>query len=538
MAFKWKKEKVAVGLDIGTYALKIVVLERKGKGFSLAGFGMEKLPPDAIVGGEVMDRQAVVEALRVLSSRMDLPTNKVVVNISGRGVILKKIAVPMMSDKELAESIEWQIKENIPFDLTDVIWDYRILNKDATLNQVDLLLVAAKNDVVYNLIDLVKSAGLKAAALDLDPIAWTNALQINKYLEDSGQIGIINVGYDTTGVLILKDRIYHAHRDIPLAGKVYIEAMMRFLDLDQERASRAYVGESVEGAEAEEVAKITASINEKVGEHIERLFPVFRSQEEENRLERIFITGGGAWAVGLADFLQERYRVPVEIVNSFREIKYEIEPEEVEKISPLYTTAIGLALRNLTKVPVDVNLLPPEEREKEIKPFLSLVEAGVVATPLVAVLAFALISSISQKSKIRKLEREISKIKIEESALKVKIKELREIERRQEQIRDKLKILHNLSFGRYNPVVILDEINRIIPEGVWLTDLEEQDGGTDQASTIMIKGATTSIFRVADFLKKLEESLFFTNIQLNYARKDKGDEREIITFEIVSNFSK
>jgi type IV pilus assembly protein PilM len=538
MALTWKREKVAIGLDIGTFALKMVVLERKGKGFVLKEFGIEKLPPDAIVGGEIMDRQAVVEAISFLSSRLELPLNRVVTNISGRGVILKKITVPLMGDAELAESIEWQIKENIPFDLTDVIWDYRILKRDPSKNQMELLLVAAKNEAVYNLIDIVKSAGLKPVALDLDPIAWTNTLLVNDYLEDLGhKIGVINVGYDTSGVLILQDGVYHAHRDVPLAGKVYIEALMRFLDLDMEKASKAYIGEPVEGTEMEEIAKITASINEKMGEHIERLFPIFRSQEEAERLEKIYITGGSAWTVGLADFLQERYRVPVEIVNAFRKISLGEElVEEVERLSPIYTTAVGLALRRLTRVPVDVNLLPPEEREKEVKPFLSLVETGVVVAPIVAVLTFALVTSLTQKSKIKRLEEEISKIKVEENALKVKIKELKEIERRQKEIRDKLNIIENLSLGKYNPVILLDEINRIIPDGVWLTELEEEEGGG--VSTIKIKGATTSIFRVADFLKKLEGSSYFSNIQLNYAKKDKMNGGEIIAFEIVSNFSK
>lgn len=527
-----RKSKLSIGVDIGTYSIKLVILEKKGKKIRLLFKDQERLPPDSIVGKEIMDRQAVVEALESIFSRAEAPLKDVTVSIAGRGVILKKITVPFVKDVELRQSIEWQVRESIPFDLTDISWDYFVIERDKTRGEIDVLIAAAKNESIYNIIDLVKSAGLNPIAIDLEPLAWLNTLL---YLEGEGdgeERAIMNIGYDITGILLTKNGKYENHREIPIATKVYIEALTRFLDLDEDRAKDVLKGE-LEGVEREDVERIIGSINEKLTEHMERLFTFLTSEEGEGtKINRIMLGGGGATILGFSEYLSERYKIPVEILNPFQGMEMEFEIDERE--TPIYLTATGLALRNILKDSVRLNLLPTEEKKIEKKQILSFVEAGVALLPVVLVLAFSITSQMRIKKKIKAVSTELKQIKEEERGLKSKIKELELLEKRKKDIGSKIAIIDGLSKGRYVPVTLLDEINRLVPDGLWLTRLDavpENEGVFD----VKVKGATFSMFRVADFLSNLMSSPYISKVELQRAGKE-GMEGDITGFEIGFKF--
>ena len=122
------KSKAVVGLDIGSSAVKAVELKPSGKGFKVAAFGIEPVPPDSIVDGAIIDGAAVADAIRRLFEHKPFKTKDVAASLSGNAVIVKKISLPVMTDAELAESIYWEAEQYIPFDIQDVNLDYQILD--------------------------------------------------------------------------------------------------------------------------------------------------------------------------------------------------------------------------------------------------------------------------------------------------------------------------------------------------------------------------------------------------------------------------
>jgi Tfp pilus assembly PilM family ATPase len=140
--------KQCIGLDIGSSAVKAVQLKKKGTGWALQAFGMQPLVPQTIVDGTIMDQGAVSEAVRQLWSRLKLKTKDVAIAIAGHSVIIKKITVPMMKADELAANIRNEAEHHIPFGRDDVEIDYHVTNPMTASGQTELLLVAAKKEVV------------------------------------------------------------------------------------------------------------------------------------------------------------------------------------------------------------------------------------------------------------------------------------------------------------------------------------------------------------------------------------------------------
>ena len=124
------RKKCAIGLDIGSSSVKLMELDHdtKAGAYRLVSFGIEPLPPEAIVDGAVMNTGAVVDAIRRLIDQHRVKTKEAVVSISGNSVIIKRINLPLMTMEELEESIQWEAEQYIPFDINDVNIDVQLLD--------------------------------------------------------------------------------------------------------------------------------------------------------------------------------------------------------------------------------------------------------------------------------------------------------------------------------------------------------------------------------------------------------------------------
>lgn len=537
---KGKKVKKGIGLDIGSRFVKLVLLERHGTSYGLLNYALVELPPEAVVGKEIMDRQAIIEKIVAIVEEYELFGEAVTINVAGKGVILRRITVPRMTEKELTESIERLFTENVPFEMADVIWDYKVL-PPATGNEaeeMDLLLVAVRNDTIYSMVEIIKEVGLEVAGIDVDPLAINHALDVNGYLAmTEGNVAVINIGFENTTVMLIRNGYYYAHRDIPVATKVYTEALMRYLDLTFERAIDVLIGREIEGTEYETVSEIIETINNQLLEHIDRLFPTFRSVEETERPATLYLTGGGAWILGLRDFLQEHYQITVDVVDPFMQIAYNEEifgEEDAQKVSPLLTIATGLALKHLGAAKIDVNLLPYEERPPEERiaaPKALKLEPILGALAFIGLAAYIGLTYTSSMKQISQLDEEIMTTRQEIAQLKSKVTELKEFERKKKEIDSKLQVLNQVSSGRYFHVKLLNELNRILPSTVWITSYSEEGGGQSTANiTLSCKAIYPT--DVTDFMRSLEDSPFFSNVQLQYVRQEIEDDQQIVVFEI------
>ena len=237
-----KKSKAVVGLDIGSSAVKAVELKPAGKGFRVAAFAIEPVPPDSIVDGAIIDGGAVADAIRRVFERKTFKTKEVAASLSGNAVIVKKISLPVMTEAELGESIYWEAEQYIPFDIQDVNLDYQILDPGTgpdSKGTMDVLLVAAKKEKIADYTNVISQAGRVPVVVDVDAFALQNAYEANYGPQPGAIVVLLNAGASAININILNGDQSLFTRDISIGGNAYTEAVQKELGLPFERAEQA-----------------------------------------------------------------------------------------------------------------------------------------------------------------------------------------------------------------------------------------------------------------------------------------------------------
>jgi type IV pilus assembly protein PilM len=340
------KKKPAVGLDIGSCLVKFVEIQGLPKTPSLANYGMCRLLPDAIVDGEIMDREVVIDTVKTLFETRGEKNRDVAISVSGRGVIVKKITMERMKESEAQEQIRWEAEQHIPFDINDVSLDFQIVNPEAEGGQMEVLLVAAKAEIVNSRLTLLREAGLNPIAVDVACFAVQNAFEANYEVKPGELIAIVNIGSEVTSINFVQDSISHFTRDISQAGNDCSQRIQKNLGLSTDQAMDVLKGERPEDIDEDVLQSVFQSFSEDLSVGIERVLPYLPGGTE--RMDRIVLAGGGATIPGLASFLSERFGVPVEILDPLKKISFDpalFGTDNVEKVAPILSQAIGLALR-------------------------------------------------------------------------------------------------------------------------------------------------------------------------------------------------
>ena len=203
--------KQCIGLDIGSSSVKAVQLRKKGAGWALQAFGMQPLLPQTIVDGTIMDQGAVTHAVRQLWGRLKLKQKEVAIAIAGHSVIIKKIAVPQMTADQLAANIRNEAEHHIPFGRDDVEIDYHVTNPANASGQTELLLVAAKKEVVSDYVQVVRDANLSPQVVDVAAFASQNGFEANYPLDPRETVVLITIGAAISNINIVRSDVAAGH---------------------------------------------------------------------------------------------------------------------------------------------------------------------------------------------------------------------------------------------------------------------------------------------------------------------------------------
>jgi type IV pilus assembly protein PilM len=338
------KGNLLLGLDIGSTTVKICLLKELKRGYQLRAFAMEPLPDDTIVDGVVMNSTAVVETIRSLVSRNRIKQKDCAISVSGFSVIVKRISVSLMTDQELERQFHFEVENHIPYDMNDVFVDKHVLRRNPTTGQMDMLLVAAKREIVNERLDLTRSAGLTPRIVDVDCFCLQNMFE-TLHGEPEGNVALVDVGATTTSIVITTDGMTAFTRDLLMGGDQFTEELQRQLGLSRE------VAEQVKRGEAEPAPGMEAILQracEAVSQEIQRSFNFFEESSATSGVSRVVLCGGAAHLAPLRAQIAQLSGVPVEVIQPFSRLQYDSKvynPDYLQSISPQAAVAIGLALR-------------------------------------------------------------------------------------------------------------------------------------------------------------------------------------------------
>lgn len=339
------KQKKSAGLDIGSGQIKLAVIDHSSGRPTLAQVAMTPVLSDAIVEGEVMDPTVVAEAIRGLFVSAGVKQKKVVVAVGGRDVIVKKIQVDRMKESDAYDVVRWEAQQYVPFDIEGVELDFQVLDPEGDGLQMDVLLVAAKRELVESKRTLLQDAGLEPAVVDVDAFALHNAFELNYPDAMHGVTALINIGNEVTNVNVVQDGVPLLTRDLSIGTRKFRE------DLQRERGMSAEDADALlQGFEStEDLAPYVQNRGEEIAVGVERAAAFLQTAAREaGSIERVYCAGGGARIPGLVDVIGQRLRIATELANPLQALEVKegvFDTLNVDEVAPLFMQAIGLGLR-------------------------------------------------------------------------------------------------------------------------------------------------------------------------------------------------
>ena len=340
-----------VGVDIGSSSVKAVELQGKGSDLQLLNLGFETLQADSVVDGQIMELNAVSNAIGSIFNEHKIKTTKVAAGVNGHSVIVKNIVLPQMTEDELQESFAWHAEEHIPFDISDVNLDYHVMNRSD--DAIHVLLAACKRDKVANLKQAIQLAGKQPSVVDVDAFALQNCYELNYDPQPGHVVALLNIGASTTNINILNGVRSVFTRDATFGGNQYTSLLQKEMGLTFDQAEAVKRGMPVpEGIEQRDISPILDTVSDILALEIQKTMDFYRAtvEEGESAVEKILVSGGGSKLKGLVEFLSKRFEVPVEMFDPFRKIKVDargFDPEYMREIVPEMAIAVGLALRGV-----------------------------------------------------------------------------------------------------------------------------------------------------------------------------------------------
>lgn len=344
-------KKSMVGVDIGSSSVKAVELQGRGNDLQLLSLGFEALESDSVVDGQIMELNAVSNAISNIFNEHKIKTTQVAAGVNGHSVIVKNIVLPQMSEGELQESFAWHAEEHIPFDISDVNLDYHVMDRSA--DAIHVLMAACKRDKVANLKQTIQLAGKQPAVIDVDAFALQNCYELNYDPQPGQVVALLNIGASTTNINILNGVRSVFTRDATFGGNQYTSLLQKELGLTFDQAESVKRGMPLpEGAEVRDVGPIMDTVSDILALEIQKTMDFYRATVEdgESAVQKILVSGGGSKLTGLVDFLARRFEVSVEMFDPFRKIKVDargFDPDYMREIVPEMAIAVGLALRGV-----------------------------------------------------------------------------------------------------------------------------------------------------------------------------------------------
>ncbi|HKS04498.1 MAG TPA: type IV pilus assembly protein PilM [Chthoniobacterales bacterium] len=475
-----------ITLNLGSQTVGVGEFRVAHGGLVLVNYRLREVPLDPETGQRRDAQVASEEAgsvLRGILHQMHIPRRPVNYALPAQSVFARFVKLPPVGQEKLDKIISFEAQQNVPFPLDEVVWDYQLVGGGLG-EQIQVVLVAIKVDLLDQINASVEGTGLQTSIVDVAPMALYNAFRYS--YPDAGDCSLLlDIGARTTNILFIEPgRIYL--RSIPLGGSAITAAIARefnepFTAAETRKKQDGFVG--LGGAYAEpadpnvgRVSKIARSTMTRLHAELMRSITHYRAQQHGNRPARIFLCGGGAGMPYMREFFHEKFQVPIEFFNPLQKITVaESAPmQDVARSAHLLGELVGLALRGVTVCPMELNLRPASvvrRHDLEKRRLFFIAAAACILVALLgwsayytraAQVAHQAAQAISQKNgAMHVTEGQLDKLKKQITSLDNTATPL-------------ITAVNDRNFWPQ----ILEQLNSRLPESdIWITDLAATSGG-------------------------------------------------------------
>ncbi|MEI6971692.1 MAG: type IV pilus assembly protein PilM [bacterium] len=526
-------------LNIGSSEIALGEFEMRGGGLELARYA---IAPLGLEPGKDSDPSAyIVSTIRDILRHNNIRAGPVMVSISGKDIFPRYVKLPPVTSDKVGDIVYYEAQQNVPFPIEEVVWDYQLIDNDDGSKSV--MLVAVKQEVVKKLVDSVVAAGLDPVVVDVAPMTLYNLCRFT-YGDLDGCTLIIDMGARSTNVVFVEQKKIFC-RSIPLAGHAITQEVMKELDLsfkeaEEVKIAHAFVafGGVVEGSDSpvvNRVSKIVRGIMTKLHAELTRSINFYRSQQNGSKPPRLLLCGGSSIMPATDSFLKEKLGIEVEYMNPFLSVAIanRIPAEEIAGKMHLLGEVTGLALRWAYSCPMEIDLMPPENKaRKRLKarmPFFIAAAAAVI-------LSVVCLWGYTWRLRIV-TERYQADLKSRLDVIDNKQAELSQIVARERAVQDRIDQLLRLIGLRTRWLELVGDIRASLLDGMWITKIEpiiDPEGGKIRAFTIEGMGFLDKVkdaVAIGQFAETLGKTRYFGEVKV-----DKTPPRTfVIEFNITAN---
>jgi type IV pilus assembly protein PilM len=497
-----KHSKSSIGLDIGTHFIKLVELKKSGDAIILAKFGIKEIPQDPNIDKD----KIVLQLVSQLFSENNIKCHHVNVSAGGQSVFVRFIKLLQIKEEKLKQTMKFEAQNQIPFPLSEVAWDWSLLDRDKKTAK-KAVIVAIKKNLVEDMIAKLKTIKLTIALIDISPIALYNCMAFNEDYDERKLSAILDIGTRTTNLVIFKQHNIWI-RSFPVAAERIEEA--------GEQGMEEFISE--------------------IERSIEYYFMQLGEELQGGRgLEELILTGGGTRISAIESRLLDKFGVKPKILDPFRKLRISkdiFSNTQGEHFKNQFSVAVGLALRGVTGLRIEVNFLKEMFYERAVASHRNLYSR---LSMTMAVLIFISLSIFTRQDysvkrmKLNKIDEMLDIYKTYEPKIK-KIQDAEDV------IRNKTGILYQVASSRAIWLDVLKTISEILPKEVWITDLScivsmEESG----LGRLDLGGKALSYQSVNSFVSSLKSSPNFKDVKpvSSSIETDANSGEEIVKFSIT-----
>lgn len=344
-----KKQKPVLGLDIGSSSVRVLQLSQTAAGYRIEHFALEPVSQGVVVEKSLQDIEAVSSAIDRAVRQSGARGKTCAIAVSGSAVFTKTISLPSnLAESDVESQVQIEANQYIPYPLEDVSLDFEVLGRSPrNPDMVDILLAASKSENVENRQDALDAAGLTAGVVDVEAFAIANAFELMRErdgLSKNEAVGIFDIGYDLTTLLVIKGERVIYTREHPFGGNQLLEETMRRFELSREQASFYERGEEAPDGWEEEVLE---PFELNIVHQFSRALQFFATSNEYSPVSCIYLSGGTAALPRLAEMVQRELGVTTRVADpvSGLEIAPSVASSVLKRNAPNLMVAVGLALR-------------------------------------------------------------------------------------------------------------------------------------------------------------------------------------------------
>jgi type IV pilus assembly protein PilM len=513
-------------LNLGSQRVSGAIFSKTGGDLVLKRYEFVELTGDPTVDASRLPQLKV--ALDELVDRLKIKKSSVWYAVAGHTVFSRFVKLPPVQGDRVAQIVEFEARQNVPFPINEVVWDYEFVAEGG--GETEVVLVAMKSDALNEINDQVAAAGAVTAGVDVAPLALFNAFRYSYPDVDETSV-LIDLGARSTNLIFVDDGKFFM-RNVLVGGASITSAISKefgvgFAEAESQKVTNGFVsqGGAVQehpDAEIAALSKVIRNAATNLHTQIMRTITFYRTQQGGSPPKRVFITGGGALLANITVFLEEKLKLPVEIFNPLRGVQIDrsLKADVANADSPFLGELVGLALRSVGSAPSEVELVPTA---------LANARDAARRTPALLLAAVVLWAALGAgilyfQNTERVIQEQLSVMQQENLSLKSLADQITALEASQNQTVGLSQQLEQSVAERSYWVRLLTEINNKFDNDlIWLTVIEPLKDDKPITPQLVAQGETTD-GKKEDEKAGNAEPVYSVRLQGLYRKNDEGEQ--------------